>query len=74
MTWTALPATEWILIAPCCMSTSYVTLVALIRHGTSATRIACAFAGKPQPVGSGANGGCEWVRVIELYELVTDDE
>lgn len=24
--------------------------------------------------GSGANGGCEWVRVVELHELMTDDE
>jgi ceramide glucosyltransferase len=33
MTWTPLPATEWALIALCCFSTCYVTLVALVRHG-----------------------------------------
>jgi ceramide glucosyltransferase len=39
MTWTALPATEWILIVLCCMSTFYVTLVALLRHGRPACRV-----------------------------------
>jgi ceramide glucosyltransferase len=33
MTWTPLPATEWILIVLCCMSTCYITLTALVRHG-----------------------------------------
>ncbi|MFT4438633.1 bacteriohopanetetrol glucosamine biosynthesis glycosyltransferase HpnI [Caballeronia sp. 15715] len=34
MTWTPLLATEWILIALCCFSTCYITLVALVRHGS----------------------------------------
>jgi ceramide glucosyltransferase len=50
MTWTILPATEWILIVLCCMSTCYVTLVALIRHGYPQRHVAPVIAGKAQPV------------------------
>jgi ceramide glucosyltransferase len=52
MTWAALPATEWLLIALCCMSTFYVTAVALIRHGNPLRRDASAAApwDTPRPV------------------------
>jgi ceramide glucosyltransferase len=51
MIWTALPATEWILIVLCCMSTFYVTLVALLRHGHPARRIdPAAHWNTPRPV------------------------
>jgi ceramide glucosyltransferase len=51
MTWTPLPATEWILIALCCMSTCYITLVALVRQGypaSSAYNLTAPI--KPRPV------------------------
>ena len=51
MTLTPLPATEWILIVLCCMSTCYITLVALVRHGYPARCVdnAAAYV-KPRPV------------------------
>jgi ceramide glucosyltransferase len=36
MTWTPLPVTEWMLIGLCCLSTVYITVAALIRHGSRA--------------------------------------
>jgi ceramide glucosyltransferase len=50
MTWTPLPATEWILIVLCCMSTCYVTLVALVRHGYPVRFANNGAAHKPLPV------------------------
>src|SRR5476649_1104474 len=34
MTWTPLPVTEWMLIGLCCLSTVYITVAALMRHGS----------------------------------------
>jgi ceramide glucosyltransferase len=50
MIWTVLPATEWILIVLCCMSTCYVTLVALMRYGRPGQRAALTHGQTPQPV------------------------
>ena len=34
MTWTPLPVTEWMLIGLCCLSSVYITVAALMRHGS----------------------------------------
>src|SRR5258708_23686177 len=34
MTWTTLPVTEWMLIVLCCLSSLYITVAALMRHGS----------------------------------------
>ena len=34
MTWTPLPVTEWMLIVLCCLSSLYITVAALMRHGS----------------------------------------
>jgi len=50
MTWTPLPATEWILIALCCLSACYITVVALVRHGYAPPMVNSAVPAKPRPV------------------------
>src|SRR5258708_25188099 len=34
MTWAALPVNEWMLFVPCCLSSLYITVAALMRHGS----------------------------------------
>ena len=50
MTWTPLPVTELILIALCCFSTCYITVVALIRHGHPPRMVKSAVLAKLRPV------------------------
>ncbi|WP_144022102.1 glycosyltransferase, partial [Caballeronia sordidicola] len=50
MTWTPLPATEWILLALCCFSTCYIAVVALVRHGLPARMVKGAVLARPRPV------------------------
>ncbi len=52
MTWTPLPVTEWMLIGLCCLSSVYITVAALMRHGSrpwNVTRLTRAGSHATQP-------------------------